>query len=279
MTTISLDDYVTFDHKQDGLTRRVFRRGSGPAIILIHELPNLTLAVVSLAESFIEAGFTVYLPSLVGEPGLRPNFFQSLGNTYSVCVSQEFRQGISHDGDAPIVHWLQSLARKVDPAGPVGMMGLCFSGGFALAAASDPVVAGAVACEPSLPLFSPHDLGVALETIDAIKVRQVPVRVYRFEGDTVSPCERMVGLAKAFGEVAKGGCLPDSAANPAYTHKPHHHSVVTNHLIEAPGEPTLFVRNEIIAFFKWRLSGGPQPTGTHQSLRDCFSLGCKFGKH
>jgi hypothetical protein len=53
--------------------------------------------------------------------------------------------------------------------------------------------------------------------------------------------------------------LPDEAANsdvsPFFArHVPYPHSVVTQHLIDQAGQPTVAARDEIIAFFKTRLA-------------------------
>lgn len=275
-----LEGWTRSEHAHDGLTRRVFSKGQGPWIILIHELPYLTPAVARLGDTFVAAGFSVAMPSLTGEPGGDYSFWKSTVGTWQLCVSREFREGVTLDGDPQAVHWIRSLARQLDAGGPVGVMGLCFSGRFALAAASEPVVAGAVACEPSLPLLKPRALGVSPATVAAINDRgeASAMRIYRFEGDSVSPCERMLGLGVALTGDVEGRCLPDTAANPAYTRWPPHHSVVTNHLIDEPGQPTHAALDQILAFFRWRLAGGPRPEGQHAQHRDCVRLGCSRGR-
>lgn len=275
-----LEGWTRSDHEHDGLTRPVFSKGTGPWIVLIHELPNLTPAVGRLGDALVAAGFAVAMPSLVGQPGGEPNWWTSTVGAWELCVSREFQEGVTSDGDPQAVHWIRSLARQLDANGPVGVLGLCFSGGFALAAASEPVVAAAVACEPSLPLGKRKSLGVSSTTVGAINARgdAAAMRVYRFEGDDIAPCERMLGLGNAFTGDMEGRCLPDDSANPAYKRWPPHHSVVTNHLIDEPGQPTRAARDQIIAFFQWRLAGGPRPEGGHAGHRDCIRLGCKRGR-
>ena len=52
-----------------GLTHDVYTRGAGPGVVLLPEIPGMTPAVMALADHLVEAGFTVAVPSLFGEPG------------------------------------------------------------------------------------------------------------------------------------------------------------------------------------------------------------------
>jgi len=60
-------DHSMFTH--DGRAHEVFRAGTGPAVIVIHEMPGLHPGVVEFAQRLIDAGYTVFLPSLFGRPG------------------------------------------------------------------------------------------------------------------------------------------------------------------------------------------------------------------
>src|SRR6478672_5707834 len=60
-------DVSTFTH--DARTHDVYRAGSGPAVIVIHELPGIHPGMVEFARRLIGAGYTVRLPSLFGRPG------------------------------------------------------------------------------------------------------------------------------------------------------------------------------------------------------------------
>jgi dienelactone hydrolase len=52
-----------------GRTRNVYRRGSGPAVIIIHEVPGITPDVATFARRVADHGMTVVLPNLLGTPG------------------------------------------------------------------------------------------------------------------------------------------------------------------------------------------------------------------
>ena len=60
-------DVSPFAH--DGVERDVYRAGSGPAVIVIHEVPGLHPGVIAFGQRLVDAGFTAYLPSLFGTPG------------------------------------------------------------------------------------------------------------------------------------------------------------------------------------------------------------------
>src|SRR3546814_11166832 len=84
---------------------------------------------------------TVYLPSLFGTPGKPVTRNYALTSMLgALCIHREFhvwRAGSS----SPIVEWLRALARKAhaDCGGKgVGAVGMCFTGGYALAMMTEP---------------------------------------------------------------------------------------------------------------------------------------------
>ena len=84
---------------------------------------------------------------------------------------------------------------------------------------------------------------------------------YRFAGDKFCMAQRFAAYADALGGRFVARVLPDSAANtdvaPFFArHVTTPHSVVTAHLIDEDGQPTIAARDEILAFFRWRLAGG-----------------------
>lgn len=85
------------------------------------------------------------------------------------------------------------------------------------------------------------------------------VMAYRFEGDKFCMAQRFAAYTEALGDRFIGRVLPDSAANndlaPFFErHVTTPHSVVTAHLIDETGQPTIAARDEILAFFKQRLA-------------------------
>ena len=87
----ALKDYTAFDFDNGRWTRTVYRRGSGPAVIIIHEMPGLHPLVVRFADHVAAAGMTVFLPSLFGEPGRPVSSGYSTGVILkAICVQREF---------------------------------------------------------------------------------------------------------------------------------------------------------------------------------------------
>jgi dienelactone hydrolase len=152
MTT--LDSWTRDLHESaDGTTRPTYRKGTGPGVIVIHELPGMTPEVIAFGDEVAAAGFTVVMPVLFGTPGT-PTSFQALTSSLiQVCTSSEFTK-LATRRTAPIADWLRDLARSLheELGGPgVGALGMCFTGGFALAMMVDDSVAAPVVAQPSLP--------------------------------------------------------------------------------------------------------------------------------
>ena len=160
---------------------------------------------------------------------------------------------------------LRALARQAhaECGGPgVGAIGMCFTGNFALTMTLESSVLAPVLSQPSLPLDVPGGLDIAPDELAAVKQRldrdDLTVMAYRFQGDQICRAERFAALSQALGDRFIGRVLPDSAAHsdpPPFfqRHVAFPHSVVTAHLIDAAGEPTLAARDEILSFFAHRL--------------------------
>jgi hypothetical protein len=84
---------------------------------------------------------------------------------------------------------------------------------------------------------------------------------YRFEGDRFCKAARFAAYSAALGDRFVARVLPDSAAKrdslAPFVEKvvASPHSVVTAHLIDEAGQPTIAARDEILAFFDHRLAG------------------------
>lgn len=255
----------------------VSEAGSAP-VILVHELPSITPEVMHLARVLAAAGFRVHLPDFFGAPGVRPTGIQQALNMTAACVRSDIMAALPLETTRGAVSWLRRLADQVGGSHrPVGVIGLCLTGGFAIAAATQDSVAAAVACEPSVPFFLGDKVDLSKDDQARVAGRMaagdLSAMIFRFEGDTVSPCARV----KRYGAVLPTGlgsrCLPDDAADPDSPSKIKHHSVMTSHLVEKPDSLTVKARDEMIAFLRWRIDGGPQPT-FDSGLRDCLKQGC-----
>jgi dienelactone hydrolase len=153
-----LDTWTRSAHTGDSLDGRTltfptYRKGAGPGVIVIHEIPGLIPEVIEFAEEVVAAGFTVVLPHLFGKPEPGYNPLTIAGAMRQVCVSREFTKLATRE-TSPVAGWLRSLARELhaELGGPgVGALGMCFTGGFALAMMVDDSVAAPVLCQPSAP--------------------------------------------------------------------------------------------------------------------------------
>jgi dienelactone hydrolase len=151
--TTALDGWARGAFTSDGRTRAVFTRGTGPGVIVIHEIPGITPRVAAFANDVAEAGFTVVMPSLVGTPGRAVSGLYGAASMIKVCVAREFTHWALHQ-TSPIIAWLRALASDLHATagGPgVGAVGMCFSGGFALGMMVDEVMVAPVLSQPSLP--------------------------------------------------------------------------------------------------------------------------------
>lgn len=215
-----------------------------------------------------DAGLTVYMPSLFGRDGAVASADEGAAVFRRACVSAEFRAFAGQDGSnrsSPVTHWLRSLARlgHQECGGPgVGAIGMCWTGNFALSMMLEPAMLAPVLSQPSLPLDDPGGIEISPAEITAVRQRldreDLSVLAFRFEGDRFCRAERFAAYADALGERFVARVLPDSAANtdvPSFfaQHVATPHSVVTAHLIDEAGQPTLAARDEILAFLVRRL--------------------------
>jgi dienelactone hydrolase len=262
------DALEDFAHRQialDGTTKMVHVAGTGPAVIVMTEMPGISPHVARFSRWVRDAGLTVYMPSLFGRDGAVPGAEEGAAVFQRACVSAEFR-AFSANKSSPVTQWLRALARLAhdECGGPgVGAIGMCFTGNFALSMMLEPAMLAPVLSQPSLPLNDPCGLEIAPDELEAVRQRlereDLTVLAYRFEGDRFCRAERFAAYAEALGDRFVARVLADSAANgdvPAFfaQHVPKPHSVVTAHLIDAAGQPTAAARDEILAFFVQRLT-------------------------
>ena len=272
MTEAPCDDSLAdFDRRTVTLldaAKTVYVSGSGPAVIVLPEMPGISPHVARFARWLRTAGFTVWLPSLFGRDGAYPQAAEGLEILKRACVSAEFH-ALAGRGASPVTHWLRALARHaLEECGApgVGVVGMCFTGNFALSMMLDAAVLAPVLAQPSLPFDAPARVESTDEELAAIRERlereDLCVLAFRFEGDRHCRAERFAAYGAALGPRFVARVLPDAAANPEpppffrdVVGCPH--SVFTAHLIDAQGEPTLQARDEVVAFLRKRLYPPP----------------------
>ena len=257
-----LKDYTKFDFGDGRWTRPVYRKGHGPGVIIIHEMPGLHPLVVRFADRVVDAGMTAFLPVLFGQPGRPVSPGYAIGEMLKgICIRREFSVW-AHNRSSPIVDWLHALARKVHAecgGKGVGAVGMCFTGNFALAMMTEPAVVAPVLSQPSLPLgFSAAAkaaTGLSPEEIAHAKKRFIDEDLsclgLRFKGDPIVTKERFQSFKDAFGDKFEAIELDDAHAEPAPGFGPH--SVLTLNLRDSdPNSMTRQTERRVIQFFKER---------------------------
>jgi dienelactone hydrolase len=257
-TKDALADFAVREIALLGKSKRVFVAGTGPAVIVMTEMPGISPYVARFARWVRDAGFTVYMPHLFGQDGVLPGNARAMLTIARACISAEFR-AFAANASSPVTIWLRALAALAhqECGGPgVGAIGMCFTGNFALSMMLEKSVIAPVMSQPSLPLNNPAAMAMSADELAAVKARMVSedltVLAYRFEGDSFCRAERFAAFEDTLGDRFIGKVLPDSAANPDSPLKTPH-SVVTLHLIDEAGQPTVQARDEILAFFHMRL--------------------------
>jgi dienelactone hydrolase len=245
----------------NGEARCVYKAGRGPAVIVMSEIPGITPAVVQFAQRVVDAGHTVYMPLLFGEPMRKPESGYALRVILKACISREF-QVLASNRSSPIVEWLRALARHAHAecgGRGVGAIGMCFTGNFALAMMLDAPVLAPVLSQPSLPFsitrsrhaalhLSPQEIQAAHAKIDDDGAR---ILALRFVQDPMCRGARFARLRREFGDAVETIEIDEKYANPAGP-KPAH-SVLTNHLIDEAGQPTRVALERTLAFLQEQL--------------------------
>lgn len=244
-----LSEWVKSTFTAAGYTRDVYRRGSGPGVIIVHEIPGVTPKVTSFANDVVAAGFTVLMPSLVGKPGREVSTGYLAKSALQLCVAREFTHWALNQ-TSPIIGWLRALARELhDELGGngVGAIGMCFSGGFALAMMVEEAVVAPVLSQPSLPLSvggAARAADLNLSPADAAVVAQraaagCQVLALRFTEDKLVGT-RFQTLRELLGDAFIAVEIPSNAKND--------HSVLT----EQRHEPSV---QRVLQFLRDRLVG------------------------
>ena len=246
-----------------GFTHDVYRKGQGPGVVLIPEMPGAHPGVLALGNYLVDNGFTVAIPSLYGTPGapsMRPGMLPVLARG---CVAKEFA-AFATNKERPVSHYLRALARdlkeKTGSKG-VGVIGQCFSGGFALAAAVDDSVLAPVLSQPSSPFGltakQKRDPGLSEGEMKIIEKRAADEGLcalgLRFSADPLAPKERFKTLKDRLGDAFEVIELDSSPGNSGGFGRMAH-SVLTLEVREEEGQQAYEARKRVVQFLKERLT-------------------------
>lgn len=263
MANDELEDFTRESFTADATTKDVYWLGTGPAVVVMTEIPGITPDVADFARRVADAGHTVAMPHLfgpAGKEGSHPYEFRSL---VKGCVSREF-VAFATEKTSPVTVWLRALVgeahRRAGGDRGVGVVGMCFTGGFALALAVDPLVRVPVLSQPSLPLplgkkrrgdlgLSPDDLAVVAERAAKDEICAIG---FRFTEDPVVPAERFERLREVLGDAFIGVEI-DSSPDNEHGFGKRAHSVLTAEWRDVEGLPTKDANDLILQHFAERL--------------------------
>lgn len=262
-TTEAAEGFERTVFSAGGTEREVLRAGTGPAVVVMAEMPGVTPRVLDFARHVVDRGLSVWLPVLFGETGRPPGPVAYARSIVPGCVSREFA-AFAAGRTAPVTRWVRALAAEAHEVsgGPgVGAVGMCFTGGFALAMMVDDRMLAPVLSQPSLPIALPGrssaraDLHLSPEDLATVKARAAAgteVLGLRFTCDRLVPEERFAALRAELGDAFVGVEIDSSPGNPWGLPRTAH-SVLTEELVEEPGHPTHDALVQVLDFLADRL--------------------------
>ena len=169
----ALSDFERREVTLRGETKLVYVAGTGPAVIVMAEMPGIYPHVARFARTVRDAGFTVWMPHLFGSDGEVPTTVGTLFTIARACISREFR-AFAANASSPVTQWLRALAAHAHPlcgGRGVGAIGMCFTGNFALSMMLEPAMRAPVLSQPSLPLTNSAGMHIAPDELAAVKAR------------------------------------------------------------------------------------------------------------
>ena len=213
----------------------------GPPVLLLHEMPVLSIGVLELAQRLADEGFTVYVPLLWGgEDDDQNSTLRGFGEALAFTFGRPEWKADSASSERPIVTEIASLARNITrrhPGQKLGLIGLCLTGIFPVALLGEPQeipnLSGIVISQPSIPLVANTESrreasGLTPVRLDLARTRatrkKLEILGFRFEFDQVSPAARFLKLHEFFGDrfrdatvlasayVTRDGCPKDAHA-------------------------------------------------------------------
>ncbi len=246
-----------------GYTHDVYRKGAGPGVVLIPEIPGIHPGVLGLGNHLVDNGFTVAMPSLFGEPGRPVTTGYMAATVAPACVAREFA-AFATNKERPVSLFVRALARDLNASTPgkgVGVIGQCFTGGFALAVAVDDSVLAPVLSQPSLPM----PLGQAQRRNPGLTESELAIVAdrcaneglcaigLRFSEDKMAPGERFATLKQRLGDAFEVIEI-DSRPGNEHGFAKGAHSVLTDEVREVDGQPAYEARKRVVEFLTQRLT-------------------------
>lgn len=228
------------------LTKQLYVSNTlGKPVIVMHELPGMTTSFIEYCRELSIQGFRVYMPLLFKSPHTEMRFPEIA----LFCVSREFRNLFSIGARARDRSIVQLLDKVIDhvsdqyPGQPIGVVGMCLTGGFSVAGISKENISAAICCQPSYPFFfDVKSIGLSdqrrEEIAGRVKTMSAPcAKSYRYEGDKLSRPKHVKAISDLLGDHLIS--FPDLVGND--------HSTVTG------DQPDEDVKEDIVMFLNSRL--------------------------
>src|SRR5580700_6379714 len=105
----ALEGFTKETFESGGQTKDIYRAGSGPAVIVIAEMPGITPGVADFARRVAAAGCTAVMPHLFGDDGRPATGGALLKAMGSACVTRQFSE-LALKKTSPVTVWLRQLA-------------------------------------------------------------------------------------------------------------------------------------------------------------------------
>jgi dienelactone hydrolase len=252
-----LEGFSLDQFSHEGKSYPIYRRGTGPGVIIMHEVPGITPEVARFATLVADSGFSVFMPHMFGTPG-KPNSPGYIAKELlRACIRKEFKV-LASRRSSPITNYLRALCRSAhkELGGlGVGAIGMCLTGNFALSLMVDPSVMAPVLSQPSLPFPVSANKRSALHISDSdlacvkkrVKEQNQKILALRFSDDKTSPPERFDRLRQELGDNLETIEIDSSTGNSHGISKSAH-SVLTTELINEQGHPTFNALNRTLKF-------------------------------
>ena len=261
--TSTLDGWTAAPFSGGGLHHDVYSKGAGPGVVVIPEVPGISPEVLGLADHLVEHGFTVAIPSLFGTPGKPISVPYAVATISRLCIASEMK-AFAIGAERPVSRFLRALAADLNARTPgtgVGVIGLCFTGGFALATAVDDSVLAAVMSQPSVPFpiggTRKKDLGLSPAETATVQQRTkdgLCLMGLKFSEDMAVAPERFEAYERTFGEAVELIVLDSSKGNPD-GYKRSAHAVLTAEVREDPPNSAYAARARVVGFLKEHVPG------------------------
>lgn len=227
-----------------GAEKLVYSVGTGPLVILLHEAPGPIPETFELGLRLSEQGFKVYIPIFFGKPNTPFSVRTSIKEIGLGCIRREFAVFASNRS-SPAVEWLRALCidlLREHEETKVGMIGMCFTGNFALGLIGEDWMRAPILSQPSLPYRlggkQKAALHVSPETLKKAKKRDdLNILGLRFTHDWMCPRAKFKRLEEEFGDRFEGIEIDSSLFN-SHRIPITAHSVLTLDFVDQQGHPT-----------------------------------------